>query len=311
MSHIPNLSILSRSFVRHANQDLPTRSRRTKSTTKSLLIPSAVANPISHEPLRRTGSFAAATITAALAIWVTTSSNSLQSLLLSLSYVIHRTLWSSRWSTVHRKQLYQRSPAHPALHAPSLPPSPPPSQAPPPPSRRPRTTRHPPTSVTRTLTISDEIRQLVWPCRELNKETPIMLLGRNSSSNKHQPRDTNSLSEARRRRRRHQNGPRYRRRRRRGRRLRRPAMTDRRRCNAASRRTPIAAASPPSLPLPHRRRCHRRLSRWSWLPQRSRRPIDHPRGFPRKFASWLVVVKTTKNPLFSTAPLEDRGSRGR
>lgn len=272
-----------------------------------------MANPISHEPLRRTGSFAAATITAVLAIWVTTSSNGLQFLLLSLSYVIHQTLRSSRWSTVHRKQLYQRSLAHPALHAPSLSPSPPPSRAPLPPSHRPRTTRHPPPSATRNLMISNEIRQQVWSHRELNGKTPIMLLGRNN--NKHRSRDTKSLSEARRHRRwaSCQDSPRHRRRRRRGCRFRYPTTTDRRRRNAASRRTPaVIVTSPPFLPLPRRCHHHRRLSRWSWLPQRSRRQTDRRRrASPRKFVSWSVVVKTTKSPLSLTAPLEDRGFRGR
>lgn len=300
------------SSLMHANQDFPTRSQRTKSTTKSLLIPSAVANPISHEPLRRTGSFAAATITAVLAIWVTTSSNGLQFLLLSLSYVIHQTLRSSRWSTVHRKQLYQRSLAHPALHAPSLPPSPPPSRAPLPPSHRPRTTRHPPPSATRNLMISNEIRQQAWPHRELNGKMPIMLLGCNSSNKHRQSRDTKSSSEARRHRRWRQNSPRHRRRRRRGCRFRYPATTDRRHRNAANRRTPaVIAASSPFLPLPRRCRHHRQLSQWSWLPQRSRRPTDRPRASLRKFASWSVVAKTTKNPLFLTAPLEGRGFKGR
>ncbi|XP_025268414.1 protein kinase C-binding protein NELL1 isoform X3 [Camponotus floridanus] len=261
--------------------------------------------------VHRTGSFAAATITAVLAIWVTTSNNGLQFLLLSLSYVIHQTLRSSRWSTVHRKQLYQRSLAHPALHAPSLSPSPPPSRAPLPPSHRPRTTRHPPPSATRNLMISNEIRQQVWSHRQLNGKTPIMLLGRNS--NKHRSRDTKSLSEVQRHRRwaSCQDSPRHRRRRRRGCRFRYPATTDRRHRNAASRQTPaVIATSPPFLPLP--RRCHhRRLSRWSWLPQRSRRQTDRRRRASRKFASWSVVVKTTKSPLSLTAPLEDRGFRGR
>lgn len=183
----------------------------------STKIPSAVANRVFHEPLRRTGSFAAATITAALAIWATTSSNVLQSLFLSLSYAIHRTLRSNRWSTVHRKQLYQRSPAHPTPHAPS----PPSSRAPPSPSRRPRITRHPPASATTaTPTISGKGTQPTRPCRELSRETPITPSDRNNSkSNKrHQPRDTNSSSKARQRRRRRRSNPRRRRRRRRGRR---------------------------------------------------------------------------------------------
>ncbi|XP_076174173.1 protein kinase C-binding protein NELL1 isoform X4 [Ptiloglossa arizonensis] len=60
--------------------------------------------------VHRTGSYAAATITAVLAIWATTSSNVLQSLFLSLLYVIYRALRGHRWLTVHRKQLYQRLP---------------------------------------------------------------------------------------------------------------------------------------------------------------------------------------------------------
>nr|XP_050857702.1 protein kinase C-binding protein NELL1-like isoform X4 [Vespula vulgaris] len=60
--------------------------------------------------VHRTGSYAVATITAALAIWATSSSNVLQSVLLSLSYSLYRTLRGGRWSRVHRKQLYQRSP---------------------------------------------------------------------------------------------------------------------------------------------------------------------------------------------------------
>lgn len=63
---------------------------------------------MSNEPLRRTGSYAAATITAALVIWATTGSNVLQSLFLSMSYAVYRALRGHRWLTVHRKQLYQR-----------------------------------------------------------------------------------------------------------------------------------------------------------------------------------------------------------
>ncbi|XP_031775988.1 protein kinase C-binding protein NELL1-like isoform X4 [Apis florea] len=61
--------------------------------------------------VHRTGSYAAATITAALAIWAaTSSSNVLQSLFLSLSYAVYRVLRGHRWLMVHRKQLYQRLP---------------------------------------------------------------------------------------------------------------------------------------------------------------------------------------------------------
>lgn len=279
-------------------------------------IPSAVANPVSHEPLRRTGSFAAVTIMAALAIWATTSSNVLQSLFLSLSYAIHRILRSSRWSTVHRKQLYQRSPAHPALHAPS-PPSPPPSRALLPPSRRPRTTRHPPASATTTPTISGKVTQRARTsrlCREPSRETwPIMPTNRNNSKHR-RPRDSNNSSEARRRRRRHQNGPRRRRRRRREHRPRHPSAASRCRRDAASRRTSsiIAAVPQPPFPLPRRRRRRRRLSQWSWQPQRSRSPVYRPRASPRKSASWsAAVVRTAGSPLSLTAPLEGHGSRGR
>ncbi|XP_071647244.1 protein kinase C-binding protein NELL1 isoform X1 [Temnothorax longispinosus] len=281
--------------------------------------------------VHRTGSFAAATITAALAIWATTSSNILQSLFLSLSYAIHQTLRSSRWSTVHRKQLYQRSSAPPAPYAPSPPSSPPPSRAPLPPSRRPRTTRHPPASTTTTPTISGKVTQRARTsrsCRRPSKQTwPIMPPDRSNSSissKRRRPRDTNSTSEARRRRRRHQNGPRRRRRRRRERRPRRPLAAGRRRRDAARRRTPsIIAAVPPSpFPLPRRRRRRRRrLSQWPWQPQRSRNLIYHPRASPRKFASWLTAVgqlvgrqllsRTEGNLWFLTVPLEGRGSRGR
>lgn len=285
--------------MNHAGQDFPIRSRQSKSTIRNEKrpIPSAVANPVSHEPLRRTGSFAAATITAALAIWATTGSNILQSLLLSLSYAIHQTLRSSRWSTMHRKQLYQRSPAHSAPHAPS----PPPSRAPPPPSRRPRTTRHPPASATTTPMISGRITQRACAsrsCRKPSKKTwPIMPSDRNNSnvsSKRRQSRDANSTSEARRRRR-HQNGPRRRRRR-------------RRECHPRRSSSVTAAVPPAPFPLP--RRCRRRLSRWSWQPQRSRSPI-YPRAFPRKSASWSAAVARTAGNLFLTAPLEGRGSRGR
>lgn len=307
--------------MNHAGQDFPIRSRRTKSIiiNEKRPIPSAVANPVSHEPLRRTGSFAAATITAVLAIWATTSSNVLQSLFLSLSYAIHQTLRSSRWSTVHRKQLYQRSLAHPALHAPSPPPSPPPSRAPLPPSRRPRThqPRHPPASATTTPTISGKITQRARTsrsCRKPSRQTWPIIPSDHNSSKRRRARDTNSSSEARRRRRQHQNGPRRRRRRRRECRLRRPSAEDRRRRDAARRRTPsITAVVVPPFPLPRRRRHRRRrLSRWSWQPQRSRSLIYHPRASPCKFASWsAAVARTAGNLLFSTAPLEDRGFRGR
>lgn len=86
---------------------------KVRRTRYSRLVPfvSPLANPVSNEPLRRTGSYAAATITAALAIWAaTSSSNVLQSLFLSLSYAVYRVLRGHRWSMVHRKQLYQRLP---------------------------------------------------------------------------------------------------------------------------------------------------------------------------------------------------------
>jgi len=274
---------------------------------KKHLIPSAVANPVSHEPLRRMDSFAAATIMAALAIWATTNSNALQSLFLSLSYAIHRIMRSSSWSTVHRKQLYQQR--SPAPHAPSLPPS----QASLLPSHRPRTTRHPPASATTTLMISGKITQqtrMSLPCRKLSKETwPIMPLDRNNS--KRRSRDTNSSSETRRRRRRHrrQNGPRRRRRRRRER---RPSAEGRHRYDAVSRRTPSITTAVPLPPFPLPRRYRRRLSQWFSQPQRSRSPIYRPRAVLRKFASWsAAVTRTAESPLSSTVPLEGRGSRER
>lgn len=269
-----------------------------------------MANPVSHEPIRRTGSFAVATITAALAIWATTSNNVLQSLFLSLSYAIHRTLRGCRWSTVHRKQLYQRSSAHSAPHAPSLTPSPP-SRAPSPPFRRPRT-RHPRASAT---TTSGRVTQARTPrpCREPSRETTVMPGRSNSSSNYCQPRDTSSPSKARRRRRRRQRGSRCRRRRRR---RGRHSSTAGRHCHDVNRRAPsFAALASPLLPLPRRRRhrrCHRQLSQWSWPLRRSRSPAGHPRTSPRKSASWSVAVaRTAESLLSSIAPLEGRGSRRR
>lgn len=270
------------------------------------LVPSAVANPISHQPLRRTGSFAAATITAALAIWATTSSNVLQSLLLSLSYAIHRTQWGCRWSTVHRKQLYQRSPAHPAPHAPSLPPSPP-SRAPPPPSRRSRT-RHPPASATTTSGKVTQAHATRPYCESI--ETTVAP-GCKSSSKYRRPQDTSSPSQARRRRRRRQNSPRRRRRRRRERRSQYLPEASRR-CRDVSQRPSVAvAASPPQLLLllPPRHR-HRQHSRWSWSLRQSRSLVDHPRTSPRKCANWSAVVAKIAG-WSSIAPLEGRGSRGR
>ncbi|XP_020277475.1 protein kinase C-binding protein NELL1-like isoform X3 [Pseudomyrmex gracilis] len=200
--------------------------------------------------VHRTGSFAAATITAALTIWVTRSSDVLQTLFVSLSYIIYQTLRSSRWSTIHRKQLYQRSPAHSAPHAPSHPPSSPPSQAPPSPSRRPRTTHHQPVSATTTLAISGGNVQEAWMCRRAN----------------------GSL-EARRRRRRSQSSPRRRRRRRRGR-----ECPDRRCCDVTIRQALPVATAMPSPPLPSLHRCHRLLLRWSWLqqPRITNITIDRP-----------------------------------
>ncbi|KAL0128221.1 hypothetical protein PUN28_003463 [Cardiocondyla obscurior] len=264
--------------------------------------------------VHRTGSFAVATITAALAIWATTNSNVLPSLFLSLSYAIHLTLRSSRWSTMHRKQLYQRSPALPASRTPLPPPSPPPSRAPLPPFHRPRTTRHSPASTaTTTPAILGKVIQRTRTSRSCRKPykrtwpiTPSDPSNVNASSKRRRPRDTSSSSETRRRRRRHQNAPRRRRRRRRERRPRCPSVADQR--DADHRRTPstTTAASPPPFPLPRRR------SRWSWQPQRSRNLIYHPRVTPCNVARWSVAVaRTAGNLLFSIAPLEGRGFRGR
>lgn len=224
--------------------------RRKKSTSyeKCVQFPPWLTQ-FSHKPLRRTGSFAAATITAALTIWVTRSSDVLQTLFVSLSYIIYQTLRSSRWSTIHRKQLYQRSPAHSAPHAPSHPPSSPPLQAPSP-SRRPRTTHHPPASATTTLAISGGSVQEAWMCRRVN----------------------GSL-EARRRRQRSQSSPRRRRRRRRGR-----GCPDRRCCDVTIRQALPVATAVPSPPLPSLHRCHRLLLRWSWLqqPRITNITIDRP-----------------------------------
>lgn len=264
-----------------------------------------MANPVFHEPLRRTGSFAAATITTVLAIWATTGSNILQSLFLSLSYTIHQTLRSSRWLTVHRKQLYQRSLAHPAPYAPS----PPPSRAPLPPSRRPRTTRHPLATII--PTISGKVMQRARTSRSCHKSSKktwsIIPSNRNNRNDKRRrSRDTNNSSEARRRRRRHQNGLRPHRRRRRER---RPSAAGQHRRDVIRHRTSSITMmmSPPLFPLPRRHR----LSQWSWQPQRSRSLIYPRETFPYKSTWSAAVARTAGNLLFLTAPLEDRGSKGR
>lgn len=262
-------------------------------------VPSAVANPVSHEPLRRTGSFAAATITAVVAVWATTSSNVLQSLLLSLTYAIHRTLSGCRWATVHRKQIYQRSPAHSAPHAP--PTSPP--RAPPPPSRRSRTC-HPPASAT---TTSGNLARACTPRSpryESSRETTITP-GRISGNKYRQARDTSTPSRTRRRRRRRQSCPRRRRRRRRRHRTRRSPEAG----HDANPEAPSVAA-PTLSPLPLHRR--HRPTRCSWPLRRSTSLAHRPRMSPRKCANWsTVVARAAGSPLSSTAPLEGRGSRGR
>lgn len=103
-----DFSLRERTSVRRIRKRAKEKKTNNKKPVGSL-VPS-LANPVSNEPLRRTGSYAAATITAALAIWAATSSNVLQSLFLSLAYAAYRALRGHRWLTVHRKQLYQRLP---------------------------------------------------------------------------------------------------------------------------------------------------------------------------------------------------------
>ena len=224
---------------------------------------------MSNEPLRRTGSYAAATITAALAIWAATgSSNVLQSLFLSLSYVLYRALRGHRWLTVHRKQLYQR-----------LPPPPPPlvqhQQSPAPTSCRPRLLPLRPSTVPLLAAPSSE--KVTGPCRTAcqvhpsNKGTAIAFECKRSSSKLHRQLGTSWPLEQRRCRRRRLNALRSRRRRRRRRSSTRPSRKRLRRDVNNAPRCPTTTASVacvnvpmrptlPPLPPPHPP-CRRHLRR--------------------------------------------------
>ncbi|CAL7939004.1 unnamed protein product [Xylocopa violacea] len=238
--------------------------------------------------VHRTGSYAAATITAALAIWTaTSSSNVLQSLFLSLSYAVYRALRGHRWLTVHRKQLYQRLPLPPPLVRHRLPA---------PTSCQPR---HLPRPSTTTPPVDPPPERVTGACRTACPSRPsnntsnrgtIVASGckrssSSSSSNRlyRQPGTTWPLERRQRRRRRlsalH---PRQRRRRRRPK-LRSSTKPNRRRprCDgsAPSRLSTtvsgVIVTTRPSLPPPpHLQRLHRprRLSRcWSQRARRSSR----------------------------------------
>lgn len=170
-----------------------------------------LANPVSNEPLRRTGSYAAATITAALAIWAATgSSNVLQSLFLSLSYAVYRALRGHRWLTVHRKQLYQRLPLPPPLVQ---------HQSPAPTFCRPRLLPRPSTTSPLVGLPSEKITGLCRTACQVypNNTGTTIALERKYSNNKFYRQPGTSWPLEQRRRRRHLNAlhPRRRRRRRR------------------------------------------------------------------------------------------------
>lgn len=210
------------------------------------------------------------------------SSNIVQSVFLSLSYIIYRTLRSHRWATIHRKQLYQRSPPapYPVIHA--LPSSPPP-QALPLLSYR-HCTRHPQASATAITMILGKITRIpVLRSHRENNRVMILMLNRNSKH--YRSRGNSNPSETtQRRRRQYLSGFRRRRRRRSVHRQLCPALVDRH-CRNINRRIPsiaVAAASPLLLLLLPRRR---RLSQQAWLPRRSMNPTNHPAAPPRKVTS--------------------------
>nr|XP_033332762.1 protein kinase C-binding protein NELL1-like isoform X1 [Megalopta genalis] len=275
--------------------------------------------------VHRTGSYAAATITAALAIWVTTSSNVLQSLFLSLSYAVYRALRGHRWQTVHRKQLYQRLPVPAVSRQPPattfcrarLLPRPS-AQAPARPekltgpcsgtrcSRRHRSSSSNSSNSKETSDVSDRSNS--------NNNS------NNSSSNKPRPRrGTRWPSEARRRRRR-SSGRQPQRRRRRRRRRRRPrfrptSKSPKHRRRVASNEESSPAASrfiertrPRPRHRPPRRPC-RRPPALGWA---RRRPAAPPRTAPHaattvKRPRAAIVAATTPSPRDTRTPPLERG----
>ncbi|XP_076294760.1 protein kinase C-binding protein NELL1 isoform X5 [Lasioglossum baleicum] len=266
--------------------------------------------------VHRTGSYAAATITAALAIWATTSSNVLQSLFLSLSYAVYRALRGHRWQTVHRKQLYQRLPLLPVAR-----------QSPPPAAEaagtfcRPRLLPRPSSAVR----INPESRS-IGVCRTRCSRSPSSISSSNRSrsrkttdvcehSNSSGPqRGTKWQPEGRQRRQRY-NGRQRRRRRRRRRRprllSRTPSQKHRRVVNAAKQ--PLGTATSPVIeptcPRPRLRpRPLRRPSRCRCSPGLgwTRRTPGLPAARPATVLASLVIVKPLRHPVVidgATTPL--------
>ena len=208
-----------------------------------------VANPLSNEPLRRTGSYAVATITAALAIWATTSSSALQSLFLSLSYAVYRALRGHRWLTVHRKQLYQRLPLPPVVQ------------------QSPVATSYRPRHLPRLSAPPASPERFTGPCRTRPSSSPsssteTIAVPECNNSRLHQRPGTSWPLEERRRRRRRLNAlhPRRRRRRRRRPRLRLSTKPSLKRYPVVSAPNPRAASriieTTRLLPRPRRPRLH-------------------------------------------------------
>ncbi|XP_076626123.1 protein kinase C-binding protein NELL1 isoform X4 [Colletes latitarsis] len=244
--------------------------------------------------VHRTGSYAVATITAALAIWATTSSNVLQSLFLSLSYAVYRALRGHRWLTVHRKQLYQRLLLPPVVQQP------------------PALTSCPPTSPGKSTGLCR-----TRPHQSSSNRETITVSGRNNCKSHRRPGTSRPLVDRRRRRRRltalH---PRRRRRRRRRSRLRsstKPNPKSRRVVSASSRRAApriIEATCPLPRPRPLR------LPSPCWCPPgrtSTRRTTVRPAARPATVSSLTdtvnrqrvaIVEATTPSPWRETAPLE-------
>ncbi|XP_076396460.1 protein kinase C-binding protein NELL1 isoform X5 [Megachile rotundata] len=252
--------------------------------------------------VHRTGSYAVATITAALAIWAATSSNVLQSLFLSLTYAAYRALRGHRWLTVHRKQLYQRlplpaqlvqrSPAATSCHPRLLPR---PSEAGPAwPGK--------PTGACRTACQSSRC----------NDRGTTLASERNGNKSCLQT-GTSCSPEQRRRRRRRTNALHPRRRRRRRRPKLRPSLKrlrSRRDGSVPKRPTsPTIEATRPTSPLPRPPR-HRRLRRLSrcWCPPRtlSRSPAPPATATPTdvRHPPAAIGEATTATPWRGTAPPE-------
>ncbi|XP_076682027.1 protein kinase C-binding protein NELL1 isoform X4 [Andrena cerasifolii] len=260
--------------------------------------------------VHRTGSYAVATITAALAIWATTSSNALQSLLLSLSYAVYRALRGHRWLTVHRKQLYQRLPLPPVVQ-----------QSPVATSCRPRHLPRPSASPASPERFTGPCRTQPSPSPSSSTET--IAVPECNNSRLHQRPGTSWPLEERRRRRRRLNTlhPRRRRRRRRPR-LRLSTKPSLKRYPVVSAPNPRAASRiiETMRPLPRLRRP--RLHSPCWYPLGltwTRRTTVQPAARPATL-SWSTSTVSPRPAVIAgaiipslwheTAPLEPGGPAG-